>query len=217
MLRAITHVATLISNPGAPAVDPLTISRVSSALPDAAEPRWLEPGIAADVYFTLSSSGGEKALADRLRAALPGPEARVDVVVQGRAYRRKRLLVANMDSTMIAQECIDELADALGVRGRVSAITDRAMRGEIAFETALRERPWRSSKVCRLLATSSITHPSKSRGARARDHDAGERGLYVPGFGWLYPIYRARGRLAGVRQAPRQSPDHSGWQGYGAC
>ncbi|HRK24996.1 MAG TPA: phosphoserine phosphatase SerB, partial [Beijerinckiaceae bacterium] len=64
----------------------------------------------------------------------------VDVVVQPAAGRRKRLLIADMDSTMIGQECIDELADFVGLKDKVSAITERAMRGEIAFEPALRER-----------------------------------------------------------------------------
>ena len=64
----------------------------------------------------------------------------VDVAIQEAAGRRKRLLVADMDSTMIDQECIDELADEAGFREHVSAITQRAMNGEIAFEPALRER-----------------------------------------------------------------------------
>jgi phosphoserine phosphatase len=64
----------------------------------------------------------------------------VDVVVQAAGGRRKRLFVADMDSTMIGQECIDELADLVGLKEHVSAITERAMRGEIAFEPALRER-----------------------------------------------------------------------------
>jgi phosphoserine phosphatase len=64
----------------------------------------------------------------------------VDVVVQRHDRRRKKLLVADMDSTMIGQECIDELADYAGVKSRVAAITERAMRGEIEFAPALRER-----------------------------------------------------------------------------
>ena len=64
----------------------------------------------------------------------------VDVVIQPHDGRRKKLLIADMDSTMIAQECIDELADYAGFKTRVAAITERAMRGEIAFEPALRER-----------------------------------------------------------------------------
>jgi phosphoserine phosphatase len=67
-------------------------------------------------------------------------EAPVDVVVQPLASRRKRLFVADMDSTMIEQECIDELADYVGLKAHVAAITERAMRGEIEFEPALRER-----------------------------------------------------------------------------
>ena len=64
----------------------------------------------------------------------------VDVVVQPAAGRRKKLFLADMDSTMIGQECIDELADYVGLKARVAAITERAMRGEIDFAPALRER-----------------------------------------------------------------------------
>ena len=64
----------------------------------------------------------------------------VDVVIQPQDNRRKKLLVADMDSTMIGQECIDELADYAGVKSQVAEITERAMRGEIAFAPALRER-----------------------------------------------------------------------------
>ncbi len=67
-------------------------------------------------------------------------EAGVDFCVQPWAGRRKRLLVADMDSTIIGCECLDELADFAGVKAEVSAITERAMRGEIGFEGALRER-----------------------------------------------------------------------------
>src|SRR5260370_270731 len=64
----------------------------------------------------------------------------IDIVVQPRAFRRKKLLLADMDSTMIGQECIDELADFVGLKAHVAKITERAMRGEIEFEPALRER-----------------------------------------------------------------------------
>ena len=57
-----------------------------------------------------------------------------------RAYRRKRLLVADMESTIIEQECLDELADFVGLRPRIAAITERAMRGELEFEAAIKER-----------------------------------------------------------------------------
>ncbi|ABE63503.1 phosphoserine phosphatase [Nitrobacter hamburgensis X14] len=64
----------------------------------------------------------------------------IDVVVQPQLDRRKKLFLADMDSTMIGQECIDELADFAGLRAQVAAITERAMHGEMQFETALRER-----------------------------------------------------------------------------
>ena len=67
-------------------------------------------------------------------------EASVDLCVQSALHRRKRLLIADMDSTIIGCECLDELADFAGVKAAVSAITERAMRGEIGFEGALRER-----------------------------------------------------------------------------
>jgi phosphoserine phosphatase len=64
----------------------------------------------------------------------------VDFAVTSSENRRKRLLIADMDSTIINVECLDELADFAGVKAQVSEITERAMRGELAFEGALRER-----------------------------------------------------------------------------
>ena len=90
--------------------------------------------IAADLMFEAVAAEAEA----RIRASLEG--APVDVIVQPHANRRKRLFLADMDSTMIGQECIDELADYVGLKAEVSGITERAMRGEIAFEPALRER-----------------------------------------------------------------------------
>ena len=92
--------------------------------------------VAADIPF--AGSDDVKAIEARLRAArgdLP-----IDIVVQPAALRRKKLFLADMDSTMIGQECIDELADFVGLKAHVAAITERAMRGEIEFEPALRER-----------------------------------------------------------------------------
>ena len=134
----MTHVATLISNPSEPALDAASLVRASSALPAAGDPQWLAPGIAADIPFTPAGAFDQRSLAEALRQALSGRP--VDVVVQPQAGRRKRLFLADMDSTMIGQECIDELADYAGFKPQVSAITERAMRGEIAFEPALRER-----------------------------------------------------------------------------
>jgi phosphoserine phosphatase len=133
----MTHVATLISNPARPALDDAAIALAVGVLATAQGPRVLDPGIAIDIPFTPGGAN-DKAVGERLRTALAG--APVDVVVQPLDRRRKRLFVADMDSTMIGQECIDELADYAGLKAHVAAITERAMRGEIAFEPALRDR-----------------------------------------------------------------------------
>jgi phosphoserine phosphatase len=129
----MTHVATLI----APALDDAALARARGEIPDAGEPVWLAAGIAADIPFSAETGSDQRALSDRLRAALGDG---VDVVAQPLLYRRKKLLLADMDSTMIGQECLDELADYAGLKEEVAAITERAMRGDIAFEPALRER-----------------------------------------------------------------------------
>ncbi|GAK44836.1 phosphoserine phosphatase SerB [Tepidicaulis marinus] len=108
---------------------------VAAALNLGAEPAWLKEGHACD--FMLESREAESS-EEKARQALAG-EA-IDIVAQPLAHRRKKLLVADMDSTIIEQECIDELADALGIKAQIAEITERAMRGELEFEPALRER-----------------------------------------------------------------------------
>lgn len=132
-------VATLVSHPAAPAVSDARLAaaaQAASALTGAAASvTRLDREIAADV---IVEAGDGRALEAALREALGG--AAIDVVVQPLGARRKRLFLADMDSTMIGQECIDELAAFVGLKEHVSAITERAMRGELAFEPALRER-----------------------------------------------------------------------------
>jgi phosphoserine phosphatase len=134
----MTHVATLVCSPAAPALDDTILQRARAALPQAGVPLWVEPGVAADIPFTAAGAVERRACAELLRTGLVGLP--VDVVVQAAAGRRKRLFLADMDSTMIGEECIDELADFVGLKTHVAAITERAMRGEIAFAPALRER-----------------------------------------------------------------------------
>ncbi len=129
---------TLIANPATPVLAERHLRAVAAALPPVAVPQWLAPGIAADLSFAPPAGADNKRLAADLRAMLDGEP--IDVVVQATAGRRKHLLVADMDSTLIAQESIDELAEAVGLRAHIAAITERSMRGEIAFEPALRER-----------------------------------------------------------------------------
>jgi phosphoserine phosphatase len=134
----MSHVATLICNPALGAVDAAAIAQARALLPNAISETVLRPGIAADIFFAPAPGVEERKLADQVRAALnPAP---IDVVIQPAAHRRKKLFVADMDSTMIDQECIDELADYAGLKAHVAAITERAMRGELPFEPALRER-----------------------------------------------------------------------------
>jgi phosphoserine phosphatase len=134
----MTHVATLVCDPAFSALNGGLLRRARQALNRPGSPRWLDPGIAADIAFEPGPSGGASAVAERVRAALDN--ASVDVIVQKTQGRRKKLLLADMDSTMINQECIDELAAEIGEMAHVAAITERAMRGDIAFEPALRER-----------------------------------------------------------------------------
>src|SRR6516164_7905802 len=133
-------VATLICNPNNPALDSTIVDGARAVLPQAAPAHWLFDGVAVDIPFGSDSNleRDRHAIEQRLRE-LRG-DLPIDIVVQPVGFRRKRLFVADMDSTMIGQECIDELADLVGQKARVAAITERAMRGELAFAPALRER-----------------------------------------------------------------------------
>jgi phosphoserine phosphatase len=128
-------VATLVSHPAARALSP-TIANMAAKAVGASSVLWLADEIACDL--ALPDSARRADMLKTLRAALaPHP---IDVAVQDTQGRRKKILIADMDSTMIDQECIDELADEIGLKAHVAAITARSMNGEIAFEPALRER-----------------------------------------------------------------------------
>ena len=131
----MTLVATLIANPQNPVLSEAAAERAASAI-GGSHIGWLAPGIACDLR--LPDSMDRLEAETRLRAAMA--DLPVDVAVQHGETRRKRGLIADMDSTMIGQECIDELAELVGLREPVSRITARAMNGEIEFEPALRER-----------------------------------------------------------------------------
>src|ERR1700685_1732297 len=133
-------VATLICNPNNPALDSTILDGARAVLPSAAPAHWLWDEVAADIPFDAPANSKD----DIPPIPAPPPPARgalpIDIVVQPIATRRKKLFLADMDSTMIGQECIDELADFVGLQAHVAKITERAMRGEIEFEPALRER-----------------------------------------------------------------------------
>ena len=100
-------------------------------MPGARLAQWIDRGDAAD----LEIAAGQR----EARAAFEGWEG-VDIIAHPGGPREKQLLVADMDSTMIGQECIDELADYAGVKPEVADITERAMQGQLDFAGALRER-----------------------------------------------------------------------------
>jgi phosphoserine phosphatase len=129
-------VATLICNPADPALDSTVVDGARAILPSPGPAHWLFDEVAVDIPF--SGSDDVRAVEPRLREARG--DFPIDIVVQPQAFRRKKLLLADMDSTLIGQECIDELADFAGLKAHVAKITERAMRGEIEFEPALRER-----------------------------------------------------------------------------
>jgi phosphoserine phosphatase len=133
----MSHVLSLIAAE-TKALSPADLDRARRALETAGAvpgaPDWLSPGEACDIAFECAP---DTALA-AAREAFSGEPFDINVVPA--ASRRKKLFLADMDSTMIGQECIDELAAEVGLREHVAAITERAMRGEIAFEPALRER-----------------------------------------------------------------------------
>ncbi|WP_429806694.1 phosphoserine phosphatase SerB [Ensifer sp. B1-9] len=128
-------VATLIANPSNPVLTPALAEAAADAV-KASGLYWLADGVACDIAL---ADGTDANAAEALLRAEIGTAA-IDVAVQDAESRRKKLLIADMDSTMIGQECIDELAAEVGLKDQVAAITARAMNGEIAFEPALIER-----------------------------------------------------------------------------
>lgn len=175
------HVATLIAHPDGPQFSASEIGLVAGlfgAAADAAE--WLADGLAADL--PLVAAPAPEAVANaRQRAA----ELGLDLVVQEAAGRRKRFLIADMDSTMIEQECIDELAAEVGIKDQIAAITARAMNGEIAFEPALRERvgllAGLAENVVEKVIAERITHASGGRTLIATMRAAGAHTALVSG------------------------------------
>jgi phosphoserine phosphatase len=121
-------IATLIA---AARLDERLLAAALERLPGSRLTHWVQEGDAANI-----ESGADLA---EIRTTYEGWEG-VDVVVHPPGPREKRLLVADMDSTMIGQECIDELADYAGLKAEVAEITERAMHGELDFASALRER-----------------------------------------------------------------------------
>jgi len=131
------HIVTLVGAPLPDGVETVAVEVVGAFGLSPVSGRILSPGRALELTLDNACEGNTaREIADTLREALP----EIDVAVLPEEGRRKRALVADMDATMVVGETIDELAAALGKEAEVSAITARAMRGEIDFEAALDER-----------------------------------------------------------------------------
>jgi len=138
-MRGMDKVLTLIAPAGSSALTEAMVAAAATALTEAGgqpgTPDWLDPGAACDV--PVAGVGPEKAEA-AVRARLA--EAPLDLAVQSATGRRRMLLIADMESTIIGQELVDELAEIAGVGSRVAEITARSMAGELDFAASLRER-----------------------------------------------------------------------------
>jgi phosphoserine phosphatase len=125
-------IATLLTNPERPALDRAAVESLRNAW-GGGDAVWLDPGVAAEFAVRAMPE-------NRWQVWQDFQSLGIDLVVQPAEGRKKQMLLADMDSTMIQQECIDELADEAGVGAHVAGITRRAMNGELDFESALRER-----------------------------------------------------------------------------
>jgi phosphoserine phosphatase len=125
-------IVTLLTNPERPVLDRAAVESLRNAW-GGGDAVWLDPGVAAEFPVEAMPENRWQVWQDFQGLG-------VDLVVQPAGGRRKKMLLADMDSTMIQQECIDELADEAGVGAYVADITKRAMNGELDFESALRER-----------------------------------------------------------------------------
>ena len=129
-------VATLICNPADPALDTTVVDGALAILPSPV----MRNGCLTKWRSIFHSPAATTSRRSNTGCAQARGDLPIDIVVQPQGLRRKKLLLADMDFTMIGQECVDELADFAGVKEHVAKITERAMRGEIEFEPALRER-----------------------------------------------------------------------------
>jgi phosphoserine phosphatase len=131
----VKNVLVLIANPSRPALDAGTVRSIADILrstgASVGTPDWLAPDVACDIPFDGPTRGGLP-----MELGMTG----IDAVTVPAAGRRKTLLVADMESTMIENEMLDELADFLGLREKIAGITARAMNGEIDFAAALNAR-----------------------------------------------------------------------------
>lgn len=133
------HILTLIADPSSPSLSEDHVIAAARVIVKAGgqsgAPAWLNPGVACDLPFAHPTpAAARSAVADALAGLA------LDIAAQPVRHRRKRLIVADMESTIIGQECLDELGEMIGRGAEIADITARAMRGELDFEAALRAR-----------------------------------------------------------------------------
>jgi phosphoserine phosphatase len=136
------YALVLTSPPTRPSLSEFAVQRAWSVIPERLRrsQRWLAPGEAWEAEFVTNEVNAGPELKADVAFALKGVTLDVNVVTAEPQLRRNKLLVADMESTIIEQECLDELAEFVGLRERIAGITERAMRGELDFEAAIKER-----------------------------------------------------------------------------
>lgn len=167
-------VATFLCDPQRPTLDPALVESLRNAW-GGGDVVWLAADEAAEFHLAETPSN----VAEVWQVC---QDQGVDLIVQQSETRRKKMLIADMDSTMIQQECIDELADEAGVGTRVADITARAMNGELNFEAAIDERVGLLADLPEAII----------------DHVLKTRITYMPGGAALLNTMRAQGAYAAL-------------------
>ena len=138
MSQTTASILTIIAPEEKAALNDEALSQIKSNLNIEGELTWLAKGEAVDLTLVDINSDQREALSKQINDLLK--DKPVDFALQPIEHRRKKLLISDMDSTIIGEECIDEIAHMAGIKPKIAAITERAMQGEIEFDAALRER-----------------------------------------------------------------------------
>lgn len=176
----MTYILTVVADRAATTLSPAVINRIRNAV-RGGEPVILSPGEAADIPCPTAPEPAT------VEAALE--HAAIDTITTKARGRRKGLLVADMDSTIVASETLDELAAYAGVQAEIAAITKRSMNGEIDFATALRERVamlkgLNLDALEKTWAATKLTPGARELVATMRAHNA-TTALVSGGFTWF--------------------------------
>ncbi|MBO6521229.1 MAG: phosphoserine phosphatase SerB [Rhodospirillales bacterium] len=187
-------VLTLIAPEAAPLPERI-VGEVRAALntlgAETGYPVWLCDGIAADIAFEMLADDQAQAVARDITGDAP-----IDIIAQEAATRRKALLLADMDSTIVTSETLDDLAAHIGIKDEIAAITARAMNGELDFKEALRERVGRLKGLAADALADAYAEVELSKGAETlvRTMAAGGAHCVLVSGGFKYFTSRIRER-----------------------